>query len=162
MTMKTKCLIIPMNLLIWIAKWENQRHATSGQYGAGMHIEYIETDVLVAGMGSAGVSAALSAARNGAKVTAVQSRKVLGGNASSESKLHMVGAAKQGGRGSKLSTEARESGIVEEYMLDNCVSNPQRCVENFDLSLYNLFKLEPNITLILNTDVISAESDNTN
>eukprot|EP01083_Nonionella_stella_P117598 350657_1 len=143
-------------------EWEKPRHATSGQYGAGMHIEYIETDVLVAGMGSAGVSAALSAARNGAKVTAVQSRKVLGGNASSESKLHMVGAAKQGGRGSKLSTEARESGIVEEYMLDNCVSNPQRCAENFDLSLYNLFKLEPNITLILNTDVISAEKDNTN
>eukprot|EP01083_Nonionella_stella_P159485 520299_1 len=78
-----------------LKEWEKPRHATPRQYGAGMRIEYIETDVLVAGVGSAGVSAALSSARNGAKVTAVQSRKVLGGNASSESKLHMVGAIRE-------------------------------------------------------------------
>eukprot|EP01084_Bolivina_argentea_P162124 282168_1 len=156
------CGSVEETLELNLKAWEKPRHATQQEYGAGMHIEYIETDVLVAGVGSAGVSAALAAARNGAKVVAVQSRKVLGGNASSESKLHMVGADLQGGRGSYLKTEARESGIVEEYMLDNCVSNPQRCAEMFDLSLYNLFKLEPNINLILNTDVISAEKNENN
>ena len=51
---------------------------------------------------------------------------------------------------------------MEEYTLDDCVSNPQKCAQNLDLSMYNLFKLEPNIQLILNTDVISAEKDGTN
>eukprot|EP01084_Bolivina_argentea_P162123 282165_1 len=156
------CGSVEETLELNLKEWEKPRHATQQEYGAGMHIEYIEADIVVAGLGSAGVSAALAAARNGAKVVAVQSRKVLGGNASSESKLHMVGADKGGSRGTQLATEARESGIVEEYMLDNCVSNPQRCAEMFDLSLYNLFKLEPNIQLILNTDVISATKDNNN
>eukprot|EP01084_Bolivina_argentea_P162125 282170_1 len=156
------CGTVEETLELHLKEWEKPRYASPQQYGAGMHVEYIETDVLVAGLGSAGVSAALSAARNGAKVVAVQSRKVLGGNASSESKLNMVGADKSGGRGKELKTEARESGIVEEYTLDNCVSNPQRCAENLDLSMYNLFKLEANINLILNTAVISAEKDNNN
>ena len=141
--------------------WEHSRTLDSDydNVGAGMFTQYLTADVIIAGGGSSGVSAALSAARNGAKVIIVQSRSVLGGNASSESKLHMVGANKQGGRGKVLKTEARESGIVEEYMLANCVSNPQRCAENFDLTLYDLFKLEPNIQLILNTDVVSAKKD---
>ena len=156
------CGTVEEVLELHLHEWEKARTATQEEYGAGMYVETIEADVVVAGCGSAGVSAALSAARNGAKVVAVQSRKVLGGNASSESKLNMVGASKGGGRGKPLSIEAREGGIVEEYTLDNCVSNPQQCAQNLDLSMYNLFKLEPNINLILNTDVIAAEKDETN
>ena len=48
--------------------------------------------MVVAGGGMAGVSAALAAARNGAKTLLVQDRSRLGGNASSEIGMHIVGA----------------------------------------------------------------------
>ncbi|HIM57155.1 MAG TPA: FAD-dependent oxidoreductase, partial [Candidatus Latescibacteria bacterium] len=49
-------------------------------------------DVLVAGGGPAGVPCALAAARGGARVILCQDRPVLGGNASSEVRMHIVGA----------------------------------------------------------------------
>ena len=49
-------------------------------------------DLLVAGGGMAGVCCALAAARLGTKVILVQDRAVLGGNASSEIRMHIVGA----------------------------------------------------------------------
>ena len=52
----------------------------------------IDTDVLVAGGGLAGVCAAISAARHGARVVLLQDRSRLGGNSSSEVKMHVVGA----------------------------------------------------------------------
>ena len=52
----------------------------------------LETDVLVAGGGLAGVCAAIAAARHGARVVLVQDRSRLGGNSSSEVKMHVVGA----------------------------------------------------------------------
>ena len=52
----------------------------------------LEADVLVAGGGLAGVCAAVAAARNGASVVLVQDRSRLGGNSSSEVKMHVVGA----------------------------------------------------------------------
>src|SRR6185437_17084730 len=52
----------------------------------------LECDVLVAGGGLAGVCAAVAAARHGAKVVVVQDRSRLGGNSSSEVKMHVVGA----------------------------------------------------------------------
>ena len=52
----------------------------------------LHTDVLIAGGGLAGVCAAIAAARNGAKVVLVQDRSRLGGNSSSEVKMHIVGA----------------------------------------------------------------------
>ena len=65
-------------------------------WGAGMIEETLEADVLVAGGGSAGTSAALAAARNGATVVLANGRPVLGGNSGSEVRLRMVGAC--GGR----------------------------------------------------------------
>ncbi|HQA39336.1 MAG TPA: FAD-dependent oxidoreductase, partial [Kiritimatiellia bacterium] len=52
----------------------------------------LEADVLVAGGGMAGVCAALAAARHGATVILAQDRSRLGGNSSSEVKMHIVGA----------------------------------------------------------------------
>lgn len=91
-------------------------------WGAGLIEETITVDVLVAGGGSAGTSAALSAARNGATVVLANGRPVLGGNSGSEVRVAMVGAC--GGRtGSgnenQMRLECREGGIVEEYQLDN-------------------------------------------
>ena len=53
----------------------------------------LTTDFLVAGGGMAGVCAALAAARNGMKVIFIQNRSRLGGNASSEIRMHICGAS---------------------------------------------------------------------
>ncbi len=116
-------------------------------------------DVLVAGGGAAGVPCALAAARCGAQVILCQDRPVLGGNASSEVRMHIVGANGTGwfDRGKELETEAREGGIIEEIRLENCVRNPQRSASMFDLILYEMCRAEPSLTLLLNTTVTGVE-----
>lgn len=119
-------------------------------------IQKLEPDILVAGGGISGVSAAVAAARNGAKVVLCQDRPVLGGNASSEIRMHIVGAANSKRR-KELETEAREGGMIEEILLENAVRNPQRSASMFDLILYEKCRAEPNLTLLLNTTVIEAD-----
>ena len=58
----------------------------------------LKCDLLVAGGGMAGVCAAVAAARHGARVVLVQDRSRLGGNSSSEVKMHIVGADIHGSR----------------------------------------------------------------
>src|SRR5690606_6732507 len=102
----------------------------------------IETDVLIAGGGMSGVCAALAAARNGAKVVLIQDRSRLGGNASSEIRMHIVGA-------SQLKQVWRETGIIEELMLTESVTNPQASYEMLDYVLYDKVFSHENITLLL-------------
>lgn len=118
-------------------------------------------DILVAGGGAAGVPCALAAARTGARVILCQDRPVLGGNASSEVRMHIVGANGTGhfDRGGELTTEAREGGIIEEIRLDNCVRNPQRSASMFDLILYDKCRTQRGLTLLLNTAVTDVELD---
>ncbi|HIF01737.1 MAG TPA: FAD-dependent oxidoreductase, partial [Fuerstia sp.] len=52
----------------------------------------LDCEILVAGGGAAGVPCALAAARCGARVILCHDRPVLGGNASSEVRMHIVGA----------------------------------------------------------------------
>ena len=75
----------------------------------------LSADVVVCGGGLAGVCAAVSAARHGAKVILVQDRPVLGGNASSEMRMGIVGAK---------TDETQETGILEEMQLRNFYYNP--------------------------------------
>ena len=119
----------------------------------------LNCDILVAGGGPAGVPCALAAARNGASVILCQDRPVLGGNASSEVRMHIVGANGTGkfDRGEELITEAREGGIIEEIRLENAVRNPQRSAAIFDLILYDKCRTEPNLELMLNTTVVGCE-----
>lgn len=79
----------------------------------------IACDLLVAGGGLSGICAALAAARNGARVVLVQDRSVLGGNASSEIKMHIVGADCHGAK-----PGCREAGIMEELRLEDAARNP--------------------------------------
>lgn len=116
----------------------------------------LTTQILIAGGGPAGVPAALAAARNGAKVVLCQDRSVLGGNSSSEVRMHICGASP---RGKELETEARESGIIEEIMLECSVRNPQRSASMLDLILYEKCLAEPNLTLLLNTTVVGVTMD---
>lgn len=85
-----------------------------------------------------------------------QDRPVLGGNASSKIRMHIVGADDSGKRGRVLATEAREGGIIEEIRLENAVRNPQRSASMMDLILYDLCRGEPNLTLMLNTCATAA------
>ncbi len=117
----------------------------------------LECDVLVAGGGPAGWTAALAAARSGARVVLCQDRPVLGGNASSEVRMHIVGADGSGSRGIPLACEAREGGIIEELRLDASVRNPQRSSSMFDLLLWEKCQAESNLKLLLNTTVTGAD-----
>ncbi len=116
-----------------------------------MHQVSLETDVLVAGGGLAGVCAAIAAARSGSRVVLVQDRSRLGGNSSSEVKMHVVGANQHISR-----PGWRESGLIEELRLADAVNNPQRCWELWDFLLYDKVVSEPNITLLLETTLYSA------
>lgn len=111
----------------------------------------LETDVLVAGGGLAGICAAIAAARHGAKVVLAQDRSRLGGNSSSEVKMHVVGADCSGSR-----PGWRESGLIEEFRLDDASQNPQRSFEMWDLLLYDKVVSEPNIVLLLDSTVAEA------
>jgi hypothetical protein len=112
----------------------------------------LSCDLLVAGGGPAGVCAALAAARNGARVVLVQDRSRLGGNSSSEVRMHIVGANNHTGR-----PGWREGGLIEELRLDDAANNPQRCWELWDLLLYDKLLSEPNCTLLLDSVVYAAE-----
>ncbi|MDG2166291.1 MAG: FAD-dependent oxidoreductase, partial [Opitutales bacterium] len=106
-----------------------------------MRVVNLESDVLVAGGGLAGVCAAISAARLGSKVILIQDRSRLGGNSSSEVKMHP--------RGSRFGF--REGGIIEEICLENAYHNEQYSWEIWDLLLYDKVIREPNIKLLLDT-----------
>lgn len=116
----------------------------------------LETELLVAGGGLSGVCCAVAAARLGRRVTLCQDRSVLGGNASSEVRMHVVGATGLRG-GVALETELREGGIMEEIRLELAVHNRQRSASMMDLVLYDFCRREPNLELLLNTTVDGAE-----
>jgi len=113
-----------------------------------MKTKRMQTDIVIVGGGMAGVCAALAAARCGAHVILVHDRPVLGGNSSSEIRMHICGADCSGGR---KDTDARETGILEELRLEDAVHNPQRSASMWDLLLYDKVRREPNIILLLNT-----------
>jgi hypothetical protein len=114
----------------------------------------LSTDVAVIGGGLAGVCAAITAARAGAKVVLVQDRPVLGGNASSEVRLWVLGATSHMGNNNRW---AREGGVIDELLVENMFRNPEGNPLIFDTVLLEKVVSEPNITLLLNTAVHDVE-----
>jgi hypothetical protein len=112
----------------------------------------LEVDLTVAGGGLAGLCAALAAVRNGLRTVLIQDRSVLGGNASSEIKMHVVGADCHGSR-----PGARETGLIEELRLEDAFRNPGRCYSLWDVLLYEKAVAEPNLTLLLDTACVGCE-----
>ncbi|MFI3289693.1 MAG: FAD-dependent oxidoreductase [Rikenellaceae bacterium] len=112
-------------------------------------------DVAVIGGGIAGISAAVAAARHGAKVVLVQNRSVLGGNASSEVHVPVNGSYHFK---NKFKVD-RETGIVEEIQLENIYYNPQMSWEVWDHVMYDYVTRNKNITLMLETHAIEAVMD---
>ena len=110
----------------------------------------INTDFVIVGGGTAGVCAAITAARNGTKTILVQDRPVLGGNASSEVRLWILGATSHMGNNNRW---AREGGVMDEILVENLYRNREGNAVIFDTVLLEKVLAEPNITLLLNTSV---------
>jgi len=124
--------------------------------------ERIDCDLVVVGGGIAGVCCAITAARAGIKVTLIQDRPVLGGNASSEVRLWILGATAHMGNNNRW---AREGGFVDEILVENTYRNPEGNPLIFDTILLEKVLDEPNINLLLNTaamEVGKSDSDTIN
>ena len=113
----------------------------------------IDCDLCVVGGGMAGMTAAISAARENLKVVLMHERPVLGGNASSEIRMWICGAQ---GR------DNRETGILEEIALENLYRNPTKSYAIWDTILYDFVRREKNITLLLNCTCMDAAIEKNN
>ena len=100
-----------------------------------------QTEVCVVGGGLAGLCAAVACARHGAKTLLMHERPVLGGNASSEIRMWICGAH---------GNNNRETGIIEELLLENQYRNPDKNYALWDSVLYSLAREQPGLTLLLN------------
>ena len=108
-----------------------------------------QADVCVVGGGLAGLCAAVSAARHGARVLLMHERPVLGGNASSEIRMWVSGAR---GR------DNRETGLLEEIMMVNQHRNPDKNWSVWDSVLMEKAWNEKNLTLLLNCSCMDAQA----
>lgn len=122
--------------------------------GRALKTVRLATDLAVVGGGLAGVCGAITAARAGISVVLVQDRPVLGGNASSEVRLWILGATSHMGNNNRW---AREGGLVDEILVENLYRNPEGNPIILDTILLEKVRAEPNITLLLNTAVDGVE-----
>lgn len=118
--------------------------------GRTLHQENFSGDLVVIGGGMAGICCAITAARQGLRVILVQDRPVLGGNASSEVRLWILGATSHMGNNNRW---AREGGVIDEIMVENLWRNPEGNPILLDALLLEWVTREANITLLLNTAV---------
>ncbi len=109
-------------------------------------------EIIVVGGGMAGTCAAISAARQGAKVALVHARPVLGGNASGEIRIHISGADQ-----SLKQPDYAEGGLLYELMLENKHCNDHFNYTVWDSVLYDAAKKEKNLTVYYNTVMYDAE-----
>ncbi|GAA4238838.1 hypothetical protein GCM10022291_30830 [Postechiella marina] len=128
-------------------------HLGTGKSGIPNRKPIANYDVAVIGGGAAGICAAVASARNGSKTVLIQDRPVLGGNASSEMRVHLNGVNNLKGKAE------RETGIIEEILLHNRFENEQESFPIFDHVMYDFVVREPNLTLMLNTQAVEAVMD---
>ena len=115
-------------------------------------VKNAEYDVVVIGGGMSGICAALAAARHGARTALVHDRHVLGGNASSEIRMHICGASEN-----LAKPDLEESGILHEIMLDNKSRNDYYNFSIWDMVLFSTVKRQKNLTVYLSTAMESCE-----
>lgn len=115
-------------------------------------VKIAEYDVVVIGGGMSGICAALAAARHGARTALVHDRHVLGGNASSEIRMHICGASEN-----LAKPDLEESGILHEIMLDNKSRNDYYNFSIWDMVLFSTVKRQKNLTVYLSTAMESCE-----
>lgn len=130
---------------------ENATHSRS------FRVEQLSSDLAVCGGGLSGVCTAVAAARQGVTVTLIQDRPVLGGNASSEVRLWILGATSHMFNNNRY---AREGFIVDEVLTENLHRNPEGNPLILDTILLEKVIEEKNITLLLNTALVGCEKEN--
>lgn len=108
-------------------------------------LKQADYDVVIVGGGMNGLCAAIASARHGARTALIQDRPVLGGNASSEIRMHICGASEE------CKQNAIEGGILLETMLENRRCNDYYNYSIWDRVLLDMAKREPQLTLYLNT-----------
>ena len=114
----------------------------------------IDYDFVVIGAGLSGICAAITAARQGMKTALIQDRSVPGGNASKEIRVPLVGA-----RWTNF-LYARETGIIEEILLNNLYHNSTWNFEGWNLQMVSALKQEPNLDVFYNTPVTEISMEN--
>ena len=105
-------------------------------------------DVVVVGGGMSGVCAAIASARQGADTALIQARSVYGGNASSETRMHISGASCHWGK-----KDAAETGILMELQLENKYLNPNHNFSIWDGVLWSKVKQTKNLDSYMNTSI---------
>lgn len=111
-------------------------------------------DFVVVGGGLGGICAAIASARGGIRTALIHNRPVLGGNASSEMRMHICGADHHMSR-----PNARETGILEEILLENKRRNPEMIYPIFDAVLWEKVHYQDNLELYLNTQMTEVVCD---
>jgi hypothetical protein len=111
-------------------------------------------DVVVVGGGMAGVCAAIASARHGARTAIVQDRPMFGGCASSEIRVHIVGASYFGTK-----KNLNESGILLEILMANKARNPYQVHSIFDTVVWEKVHFQENLDSYLNTHMEEAITD---
>ena len=103
--------------------------------GRSFPLVEIQADLVIAGGGLSGICAAITAARQGLTVALAHDRSVLGGNASSEIRLWILGATSHMGNNNRW---AREGGVVATCLraltglaCHRDTSSVQYCVQSF-------------------------------
>ena len=104
------------------------------------------------GGGIAGMSAAVSAARLGCKVALVNDRPVIGGNNSSEVRVHLGGRIEEG--------PYKELGGLQKEFGPTKGGNAQPAETYEDDKKMAWIKAEPNVTLFLNYHAFAVEKEN--
>lgn len=111
-------------------------------------------DFVIVGGGMSGICAAIAAARYGIQVALIHNRPVLGGMASSEHRMHICGADRH-----MSNPNARETGILEEILLEHKRRNPENSYAIFDSVVWEKVKFQENLDLYLNTHMTGVEVD---
>ena len=140
--------------IVGLAETENKQNKGIESANSGLPAIEHQVDYVVVGGGIAGTCSAITAARAGLKVVLIQDRPVLGGNASSEIRLWILGATSHMNNNNRW---AREGGVHEEILVENMFRNKEGNPVFFDALLIDKVWAEPNITLLLNTAVYQVE-----
>ena len=110
-------------------------------------------DIAVTGGGLAGICAAIAAAREGARVALIHDRPLLGGNASGELRIHIAGADCSG---YAIARHVRETGIIDEFRVDNLHRNYADSQDVLSLILREYVDAEESVDLYMNTRVCAV------